>query len=125
MLLDIKNCLVKEVTDVQNGTSQRSGQDWTKATVILEQGDYNDTFPMTVFGEDKVRQVSELVGHRADIKFDIRGREYKGRWFSDVNLRYINPIDTGTQENARNQAPKAAPAPEPVKEDDPDADLPF
>ena len=123
MLIEIKNCLVKEVTDVQNGTSQRSGQGWTKATVILEQGEYNDTFPMTVFGEDRVRQVTDLVGHRADIKFDIRGREYNGRWFADVNLRYINPLDTGTQDNRQPPAPKAAPAP--AQEDDPNGDLPF
>lgn len=123
MLLEIKNCLVKEVTDVQNGTSQRSGQNWTKATVILEHkdGDYTDTFPMTVFGNEKVQQVSDLVGKCADIKFDIRGREFNGRWFNDVNLRYINPVTQGTQENIPHQAP----APAPAQEDDPDGDLPF
>ena len=119
MLLDIKNCLIKEVTDVQNGTSQRSGQSWTKATVILERkdGDYTDTFPMTVFGNEKVQQVSDLVGKQVDIKFDIRGREYNGRWFADVNLRYINPV--------KEEAPVPAPQPAPAKEDDPDGDLPF
>ena len=57
MYFDIKNCTIKEVLDVVSGTS-KSGNDWTKATVIIEHkdGDYTDTYPMTVFGSDKVQE---------------------------------------------------------------------
>ena len=117
MLFEIKNVTVSEVRDVTSGTS-RSGNDWTKATVIVEQrdGNYINTFPMLVFG-DRIASVQDLVGKAADIKFSIQGREYNGRWFADVNLRYINPV--------KEEAPAPAPQPAPAKEDDPDGDLPF
>lgn len=122
MYFDIKNCTIKEVLDVVSGTS-KSGNDWTKATVIIEHkdGDYTDTYPMTVFGSDKVQRAEDLVGETVDVKFDIRGREYNGRWYADVNLRYINKV----QEEKAAAAPALQPAPAPEQEDDPDGDLPF
>ena len=122
MYFDIKNCTIKEVLDVVSGTS-KSGNDWTKATVIIEHkdGDYTDTYPMTVFGSDKVQRAEDLVGETVDVKFDIRGREYNGRWYADVNLRYINKVHE--EKAAAAPAPQQAPAPE--QEDDPDGDLPF
>lgn len=124
MLFEIKNCIIKEVLDVVSGTS-KSGNDWTKATVIIEHkdGDYTDTYPMTVFGDDKVKRAQDLVGKPADVKFDIRGREYNGRWYADVNLRYINSAQEEKEAAAAAPAPKPAPAP--AEEDDPDEDLPF
>ena len=122
MLFEIKNVTVSEVRDVTSGTS-RSGNDWTKATAIVEQrdGNYINTFPMLVFG-DRIASVQDLVGKAADIKFSIQGREYNNRWFADLRLSFIAPA--GANER-REQAPAPAPAPEPKKEDDPDEDLPF
>ena len=126
MYFDIKNCTIKEVLDVVSGTS-KSGNDWTKATVIIEHkdGDYTDTYPMTVFGSDKVQRAEELVGEMVDVKFDIRGREYNGRWYADVNLRYINKAQEEKAAAAPAPKPAPKPAPAPAQEDDPDADLPF
>ena len=122
MLFEIKNVTVSEVRDVTSGTS-RSGNEWTKATAIVEQrdGNYINTFPMLVFG-DRIASVQDLVGKAADIKFSIQGREYNNRWFADLRLSFIAPA--GANER-REQAPAPAPAPEPKKEDDPDEDLPF
>lgn len=120
MLFEIKNVTVSEVRDVTSGTS-RSGNEWTKATAIVEQrdGNYINTFPMLIFG-DRIASVQDLVGKAADIKFSIQGREYNNRWFADLRLSFIAPA--GATER-REQAP--APAPEPKKEDNPDEDLPF
>ena len=122
MLFEIKNCYVAEVRDNVSGVSQ-NGNAWTKATVIIEHkdGDYTDTYPMTVFGSDKVQRAEDLVGETVDVKFDIRGREYNGRWYADVNLRYINKV----HEEKAAAAPAPQPAPAPEQEDDPDGDLPF
>ena len=122
MLFEIKNVTVSEVRDVTSGTS-RSGNEWTKATVIVEQrdGNYINTFPMLVFG-DRIASVQDLVGKAADIKFSIQGREYNNRWFADLRLSFIAPA--GATER-REQAPAPAPAPAPKKEDNHDEDLPF
>ena len=123
MLFEIKNVTVSEVRDVTSGTS-RSGNDWTKATVIVEQrdGNYINTFPMLVFG-DRIASVQDLVGKAADIKFSIQGREYNGHWYTDLRLSFIAPA--GSSER-REQAPAPAPAPAPASQkDNPDEDLPF
>ena len=119
MLFEIKNAKLVEVRDVTSGTS-RSGNDWTKATAIVEirEGAYTDTVPMLVFG-DKIQQAQDLKGKDVDVKFSVQGREYNERWYSDLRLQFIAPA-VAVQANE-----KAAPMPEPAKEDDPDADLPF
>lgn len=121
MLFEIKNAKLVEVTDVTSGTS-KSGNDWTKATAIVEkvEGNYTDTYPLLVFG-DKIQEAQALVGTAVDVKFNVQAREYNGRWYIDLGLRFISAAAT------ERPAPKQEPAPkaEPAKEDDPDADLPF
>lgn len=123
MLFEIKNATIKDVLDVVSGTSQ-TGNAWTKATVIVEHkdGDYTDSYPMTAFGPEKVQMVQDLVGKPVDVKFDIRARQYNGRWYADVNLRYANALPEQEQPRTK-PAPKPAPAP--AVEEDPDHDLPF
>lgn len=121
MLFEIKNCKIREVTDVTSGTSQ-SGKDWKKATVIIEQedGNYTETYAMQAF-DDKIDAVQRLAGQKADVKFTIRAREFNGRWYNDLRFQYVSPVEQAKPA----PAPKAAPAPEPVNLDDPDGDLPF
>ena len=67
MLFEIKNALLRSVTDVTNGVS-KSGNPWTKATAIFEkaEGNYTDTYPLFVFG-DKVQETELYVGKYVDI----------------------------------------------------------
>ena len=119
MLFEIKNALLREVTDATSGTSQ-SGKDWRKATVIIDQedGSYTETYAIQAF-DDKIDVVGRYVGEKVDIKFTIKAREYNGRWYNDLRFQYVSPVE---QEKPA-QAP--APKPAPAKEDDPDGDLPF
>ena len=126
MLFEIKNALLREVTAVTSGTS-KSGNDWTRATVVLEkvEGNYTDTYPLLAFGE-RIQEAEALVGCAVDVKFNIQAREYNGRWFVDLGLRSVTesvPKPEPAQPKAAKPAPKPAPAP--AKEDDPDGDLPF
>jgi hypothetical protein len=123
MIFEIKNCKIREVTDVTSGTSQ-SGKDWRKATVILEQedGSYTETYAVQAF-DDKIDVVSQYVGQKVDIKFTIKAREYNGRWYNDLRFQYVSPVEQAKPAQAAKPAPAPAPAPE--KEDNPDADLPF
>ena len=121
MLFEIKNAKLVEVTDVTSGTS-KSGNDWTRATAIVEkvEGNYTDTYPLLVFG-DKIQEAQALVGAAVDVKFNVQARQYNGRWYIDLGLRFISAAVT------ERQAPKPAPAPAPAPANDEDngPDLPF
>ena len=121
MLFEIKNAKLVEVTDVTSGTS-KSGNDWTRATAIVEkvEGNYTDTYPMVLFG-DKIQEAEPLVGKAVDVKFNIQAREFNGRWYIDLGLRFISAAVT------ERPTPKPAPAPAPLKDDDddPNGGLPF
>ena len=116
MLFEIKNARLVEVTDVSSGTS-KSGNNWTKATAIVEkvEGNYTDSYPMLVFG-DKIQEAQALLGAEVDVKFNVQARQYNGRWYIDLGLRFITASVTDRP------APRTEPA---KKEDDPDGDLPF
>ena len=123
MLFEIKRAKLVKVTDVTNGTS-KSGNAWTKATAIFEkvEGNYTDTYPMVLFG-DKIQEAQALVGTAVDVKFNVQAREYNGRWYIDLGLRFISAA--ATERPAPKQTPAPNPAPAPNEKDDPDADLPF
>ena len=121
MLFELKNALLREVTDVTNGTS-KSGNAWTKATAIVEkvEGNYTDTYPLVLFG-DKIQEAEPFVGKYVDVKFNVQARQFNGRWYIDLGLRSIDMHDD------RPVAPPVqAPEPKPVQpiEDD-GQDLPF
>ena len=125
MLFEIKNAKLVEVTDVASGTS-KSGNDWTRATAIIEkvEGNYTDTYPMLVFG-DKIQEAEALVGLAVDVKFNVQSRQFNGRWYNDLGLRFISAAVT--ERPAPKQATAPAPAPATVEDDDndPNGGLPF
>jgi len=118
MLFEIKNVTIVDVQDVASGTS-KSGNAWTKATVIVEQneGNYKNTYAMLAFGE-RIQEAENLVGKAADVKFSIQGREYGERWYTDLRLQFVKAVTEEKHE------PAPEPAPAPAKESK-DADLPF
>lgn len=125
MLFEIKNATLREVTDVTSGTS-KSGNAWTRATAVIEkvEGNYTDTYPMVLFG-DKIQEAEPLVGKAVDVKFNIQAREFNGRWYIDLGLRFITIHET--ERPATSPVPAPAPAPAPLKDDDddPNGGLPF
>ena len=123
MLFEIKNATLREVTDVTSGTS-KSGNAWTRATAIIEkvEGNYTDTYPMVLFG-DKIQEAEPLVGKAVDVKFNIQAREFNGRWYIDLGLRFITIHET--ERSATPPVPAPAPAPLKDDDDDPNGGLPF
>ena len=123
MLFEIKNATLREVTDVTSGTS-KSGNAWTRATAVIEkvEGNYTDTYPMVLFG-DKIQEAEPLVGKAVDVKFNIQAREFNGRWYIDLGLRFITIHET--ERPATHPVPAPAPAPLKDDDDDPNGGLPF
>lgn len=86
----------------QSGQSARGT--WVKQDFILEYQDGN--FPadvcFTAFGNEKVAELDRFqVGDEVKVSFNLRAREYNGRWYNDVRVWRITP---------KNQAPVASPA---------------
>ena len=94
---------------VQSGASARGP--WMKQEFILEYPDGNFTAQafFTAFGQDKVQELGKYqVGDRVKVSFNIKSREFNGRWYTDLQIWRLAPAGTA-------QAPAAAPAPAPAQ----------
>jgi len=135
MALEIEG-KIKQKMAQQSGTSARGG--WVRQDFILEYQDGN--FPaevlFTAFGQDKVADLDKIqVGDEVKVSFNLRAREYNGRWYNDVRTWRITAAGAAPAPAAAPQAyaAPAAPAysaPAPTVADMPAAadsvdDLPF
>ena len=116
----------------QNGQSAKGP--WVKQDFILEfqDGNYTSEVCFTSFGNDKVAELDRFqAGDQVKVSFNIRAREFNGRWYNDVRVWRISPVghdapaafpapDYGTQ-------PQQAPAPslDDIPAEDESNDLPF
>ncbi len=132
---------IRQKLGVQSGMSSRGS--WTKQEFVLEypDGNYTSQACMLAFGQDKVQELDKYqVGDRVKVSFNIKSREYNGRWYTDIQIWRIAPAGSVAQAPAAPAAPAAAPAapvqaPPPFQTpapslddmpaDDPSDDLPF
>ena len=135
MALELEGTL-RQKLGVQSGTSAR-GQ-WAKQEFILEFPDGNFTAQacFTAWGQEKVAELDKYqVGDKVKVSFNLKSREYNGRWYNDLQIWKIAPAGDAqpaapAQPARQAQAPSYAPqAPAPTIEDMPadsgDEDLPF
>ena len=138
MALEIEGTLAQKLP-VQSGNTARGS--WTKQEFILEFPDGNFTAKacFTAWGQEKVQDLGKYqVGDKVKVSFNLKSREYNGRWYNDLQIWKIAPA--GAQPAAPAQpAPQARPvaqapaypqAPAPTLEDMPAdsegaEDLPF
>lgn len=117
----------------QSGQSARGP--WMKQDFILEfqDGSFTSEVCFTSFGNDKVAELDKYgVGDEVKVSFNIRAREFNGRWYNDVRVWRISPAGQAAQASQQAQpaqAPQAPQAPAPSIEDMPAEDgfndLPF
>ena len=109
---------VKEVLQTRQGVST-SRKEWATQEFILTTDDSN--YPcdicLRIFGNDKIAECAVKVGESLQVFFDIKSREYNGRWFTDINVWKIDrmlkpnevapgvPKDSQSQGNAGFQQP--------------------
>ena len=109
MALELEGTL-RQKLGVQQGTSAR-GQ-WAKQEFILEfpDGNFTSQACFTAWGQDKVAELDKYqVGDRVKVSFNLKSREYNGRWYNDLQIWRISPADV-TPAAASAPAPAAAPA---------------
>ena len=93
MALELEGTL-RQKLGVQQGTSAR-GQ-WAKQEFILEYPDGNYTS-------------KDQVGDRVKVSFNLKSREYNGRWYTDVSIWRISPAGEAAAPSARPAATASAP----------------
>ena len=108
MALDIEGTLAQKLP-VQSGNSARGP--WAKQEFILEFPDGNFTAKacFTAWGQEKVQDLGKYqVGDKVKVSFNLKSREYNGRWYNDLQIWKIAPA--GAQPAAPAQpAPQARP----------------
>jgi hypothetical protein len=135
MALEIEGTLAQKLP-VQSGSSARGP--WAKQEFILEYPDGNFTAKacFTAWGQDKVQDLTKYqVGDKVKVSFNLKSREYNGRWYNDLQIWKIAPAGTQPVQPAppaqpAPQAPAWVQAPAPTIEDMPadtagEEDLPF
>ena len=91
MALELEGTL-RQKLGVQQGTSARGP--WAKQEFILEypDGNYTSQVCFTAFGQEKVAELDKYqVGDRIKVSFNLRSREFNGRWYNDLQIWRISP----------------------------------
>ena len=135
MALEIEGTLAQKLP-VQSGSSARGP--WAKQEFILEYPDGNFTAKacFTAWGQEKVQDLAKYqVGDKVKVSFNLKSREYNGRWYNDLQIWKIAPAGAQPAQPAQpavpvQTVPPAFPqAPAPTLEDMPaedgGEDLPF
>lgn len=108
MALELEGTIRQKLGE-QSGSSARGA--WVKQEFILEYPDGNFTAQvcLTAFGQEKVQELQKYqVGDRVKVSFNLRSREFNGRWYTDISIWRIAPA--GTAAPAAPQAPAYQPA---------------
>lgn len=118
---------ISHMSEITSGTST-SGRDWARMTIMIDIPGYQGSISKLSFqvGTDRISDVQEFkIGDKVEIGWSIYAREYKGRWYNNVDL--VNIKSQGVQADA----PAPTPAPRslnniPAAELEPhEEDLPF
>jgi len=111
MALELEGTL-RQKMGVQQGTSAR-GQ-WAKQEFILDypDGNYTSQAVFTAFGQDKVVDLDKYqTGDRIKVSFNIKSREYNGRWYTDLQVWRIAPAGQAQPAASAQPVASAQPAP--------------
>ena len=136
MALELEGTL-RQKLGAQSGTSARGT--WSKQEFIVEfpDGNFTSQACFTAWGQDKVAELDKYqVGDRVKVSFNLKSREFNGRWYNDLQIWRIAPAGEAQPAAAAPAYAPAAPqapapmAPAPTLDDmpadsGPEDDLPF
>lgn len=124
--LEIEGRITQKLA-AQSGQSARGT--WARQDFVLEyqDGSFPTSVCFTAWGQDKVQELGKYqVGDTVRVAFNVRGREYNGRWYNDLRIWRISPA--GNAAPAAPAVPDLPAAPAPGIEDMPadfGDDMPF
>ena len=127
MSLEVEGKLT-QLLERRSGVSA-SGTNWTSQDFLLEiPGQYPQTVVFNVYG-DRIQLDQYQIGENVKVSFDLRGREYQGKWYNTLNAWKMERVGAATTQPAGQPAAQPAGQPTgPVEEPQASAqgdDLPF
>ena len=112
--------LTGKVKLIQDAQTFGSGFTKREIVVTVEDGKYPQDINLEFLKDDVSMLDDFVVGQEVTISFDLRGREYNGRYFNNLVGYKINAAASG--QSASKPAPVAEP---PADFDDGEDDVPF
>ena len=106
---------ISEMSEIQRGTG-RNGNEWSRMTIILDIPGYNGTIQKQLFNVsgDRVDEVIKHdLGDKVEVGWIMYAKEWKERWFSNVDLVKIKDQDADDN-NVKSTALASASSPEPA-----------
>lgn len=88
----------------QGGSSARGA--WVKQDFVLEypDGNYTAEACLTAWGQDKVDELGRFgVGDAVKVSFNIKAREYQGRWYNDLRVWRIAAPQAAAPQRVQSQ----------------------
>ncbi len=108
--------LIQEAKQFDSGFTKR------EMVVVVEDGKYPQEINLE-FVQDKVTLLDDLeIGQQVTVSFDIRGREYNGRYFNNLQGWRIVTQDDATGPGPQESWPSGTPDAPPNYDD---SDIPF
>ena len=84
----IRNVNVCSVGQIQSGTSQNTGNQWRKQEFVVEWYESpSDTQSQKIVlsvMNDNIDKLNVQIGDKMEVRFDLRYREYNGRYYMEV-----------------------------------------
>tara|TARA_R100000654_G_scaffold21267_5_gene42915 strand:+ start:9650 stop:9949 length:300 start_codon:yes stop_codon:yes gene_type:complete len=82
---------------IENITSKKTGDNFKKMYVVIEEQNtgYNNSHQFEIFGEDNINDNKDNIkeGRMCEIEFYIKSNEWKGKYFTTLNIKSINLED--------------------------------
>jgi len=105
---------IKTKLQVQSGTSARGA--WARQDFVVEyqDGNYPSEACFSAWGQDRVDELARFrEGDAVKVSFNVRAREYGGRWYNDLRVWRLAAAGAPQAQAAPQAAPYAAPQPAP------------
>ena len=84
---------------------------------------YPQKIKFEVFGEDKWKAMGVIVGQDVSVQFDIKGAEWQGKYFVNLQAWKVTAIGGGAQQQNNQSSSQPQPQAQNTQEDD--SSLPF
>ena len=121
--------LVGKVIALLPEVKMKSGK--TKYGFVIEtDGDYSQKIPFDVWGEERWQKLDVKLGAKVSVSFEIRGSEWKERYFVSLGAWRVQTIEGGVEHAPKPESKQEQPKKEEVRNEtdnssDGQTDLPF
>lgn len=104
---------IKTKLPAQGGTSARGS--WVRQDFVVEyqDGNYMSEACFSAWGQERVDELARFNdGDAVKVSFNVRAREYGGRWYNDLRVWRLGAAGAPAQQVAPQAAPQPAPQPQ-------------